>query len=69
MTNNISIEPYAQAMICLLIAMREFENNDEFLMNEFDKFKKYYPEDTYSEFPYRLASVSLMHADDGLDGG
>ena len=43
--------PYAQAMICLLTAMREFENNDEFLMNEFDKFKKYYPEDTYSEFP------------------
>lgn len=43
--------PYAQAMICLLIAMRKFEDTDDFLMKEFDNFKKYYPEKSYSEFP------------------
>ncbi|MBQ7265690.1 MAG: hypothetical protein IJS61_06280 [Firmicutes bacterium] len=48
--NNIQF-PFAQSMICLLLAMREFKDIDDFLLCEYNRFKSYYPDEIYYEFP------------------
>ncbi|MBR1736504.1 MAG: hypothetical protein IJ736_05755 [Firmicutes bacterium] len=43
--------PYAQAFLCLIIAMKKIEGIEDFLMNEYKKFKKNYPDESFCEFP------------------
>ena len=51
--------PYAQSIVCLLIGMAEYKDVDEFLMNEYQRFKKDYPDEIYSQFP--LYALQLLH--------
>ena len=44
-------EPYAQAVLCLVIAMKKIEGTEDFLMNEYNKFKKNYTDESFCEFP------------------
>ena len=53
--------PYAQSIVCLLIGMAEYKDVDEFLMNEYQRFKKDYPDEIYSQFP--LYALQLLHQD------
>lgn len=48
---NSITAPYAQAIICLLAAMKNFDNIDEFLLNEYEKLNKYYPKESFADFP------------------
>jgi len=51
--------PYAQSIVCLLIGMAEYKDVDEFLMNEYHRFKQDYPDEIYSQFP--LYALQLLH--------
>ena len=53
--------PYAQSIVCLLTGMAEYKDVDEFLMNEYQRFKKDYPDEIYSQFP--LYALQLLHQD------
>ena len=35
-------EPYAQAVLCLIIAMKKIDGMEDFLMNEYERFKEDY---------------------------
>ena len=50
--------PYAQAMVCLLIGMRDFKEYEDFLLSEFNNFKKLYPDKHYEQYP--LLALHLM---------
>lgn len=50
--------PYAQAMVCLLIGMRDFKAYEDLLLSEFNNFKKLYPDKHYEQYP--LLALHLM---------
>ena len=53
--------PYAQALVCLLISMCDYENTDDFLLKEYQTMKRHYPEETYYQFP--LLALYISHGE------
>lgn len=51
--------PYAQSLICLLIGMAKYDDVDGFLMKEFYRFKRQYPDKLYCDYPH--FALGLLH--------
>ena len=53
--------PYAQALVCLLIGMCDYENVNDFLLKEYQTMKRHYPEENYHQFP--LLALYILHGE------
>ena len=51
--------PYAQAKACLVFGMCEMENEIPFLLKEYQRFQREYPNESFDQHP--LLSLYLLH--------
>ncbi len=51
--------PYAQAQACLVFGMREMEEEIAFLVKEYERFQKEYPNESFEQHP--LLALYLLH--------
>lgn len=57
--------PYAQAMICYLIGKAEYNDVDDFLLEQYFFMKRYYVREHYEQFP--LYALYCLHPDLTMD--
>ena len=51
--------PFAQACACLVFGMQEMDEEIPFLLHEYERFQREYPNETYHQHP--LLSLYLLH--------
>ena len=53
--------PYAQSMACLLFGEREMQNAASLLMEEYERFKREYPDESYNQGP--LLALHILYGE------